>query len=73
MTRQLLGHYLGLVATLGFLAQHIGEEKDLQHQKDHKKLDEDDRPQRPSHGHLAETIGVKLVDLAYQQLARHID
>lgn len=58
---QLAPHILGLLllgVTLG--VEEVGEEQQLDDDKEDKQLDADDEPQRPAHSHAAETVIVEM-------------
>jgi hypothetical protein len=49
----------------------VGEEKQLEHGKNNKKLDEDDSPKRPPQCHTAEAIIIQMVNLIEKTIFAH--
>ena len=49
-----------LVSVLGIRIDKIWKEKELEHQEDDGKLDEDDGPERLAQGHRPETIVIEM-------------
>ena len=49
----------GLIAARGLFCQHVGEEEDLQDTENYYQLDNYDKPQLSSDGHVTETVAVK--------------
>ena len=49
-----------LVSVLCIRIDKIRKEKELEHQEDDGKLDEDDGPERLAQGHLPETIVIEM-------------
>ena len=55
-----LGYEARLISVLGIRIDKIWKEKELEHQEDDGKLDEDDGPERPAQGHRPETIVIEM-------------
>ena len=55
-----LGYEASLVSVLGIRIDKIRKEKELEHQEDDGKLDEDDGPERLAQGHRPETIVIEM-------------
>ena len=55
-----LGNEASLVSVFCIRIDKIRKEKELEHQKDDGKLDEDDGPERLAQGHLPETIVIEM-------------
>lgn len=55
-----LGYEARLVSVLGIRIDKIWKEKELEHQEDDGKFDEDDSPERLAQGHRPETIVIEM-------------
>ena len=55
-----LGYEASLVSVLCIRIDKIWKEKELEHQEDDSKLDEDDSPERLAQGHRPETIVIEM-------------
>ena len=55
-----LGYEACLVSVFGITVNIIRKEKELEHQEDDGKLDEDDGPERLAQGHRPETIVIEM-------------
>ena len=55
-----LGYESSLVSILCICIDKIRKEKELEHQEDDGKLDEDDGPERLAQGHRPETIIIEM-------------
>ena len=55
-----LGYLASLVSVPGIRIDKIRKEKELEHQEDDSKLDEDDGPERLAQGHRPETIVIEM-------------
>ena len=55
-----LGYEARLISILCITVNIIRKEKELEHQEDDGKLDEDDGPERPAQGHRPETIVIEM-------------
>ena len=55
-----LGNEASLVSILCIRIDKIRKEKELEHQEDDGKFDEDDGPERFAQGHLPETIVIEM-------------
>ena len=62
------GYKLGLVSLVGLAVNVVGEEEQLEHEKDNHKFDEDDGPERFAYGHLPESIVVEMEDLIWESM-----
>ena len=63
-----LGNEASLVSVLGIRIDKIWKEKELEHQEDDGKLDEDDCPKRLAQGHRPETIVIEMENPGQQSL-----
>ena len=63
-----LGYEASLVSVLGIRIDKIWEEKELEHQENDSKLDEDDSPERLAQGHRPETIVIEMENPGQQSL-----
>lgn len=63
-----LGNEASLVSVLGIRIDKIRKEKELEHQEDDGKLDEDDCPERLAQGHRPETIVIEMENPGQQSL-----
>ena len=55
-----LGYEASLVSVLGIRIDKIRKEKELEHQEDDGKLDEDDGPERLAQGHRPEALIIEM-------------
>ena len=55
-----LGNKASLVSVFCITVNIIRKEKELEHQEDDGKFDEDDSPERLAQGHLPETIVIEM-------------
>ena len=55
-----LGYEASLVSVLCITVNIIRKEKELEHQEDDGKFDEDDSPERLAQGHRPETIVIEM-------------
>ena len=55
-----LGNEASLVSVFCITVNIIRKEKELEHQEDDGKFDEDDGPERLAQGHLPETIVIEM-------------
>ena len=55
-----LGYEASLVSILCIRIDKVRKEKELEHQEDDGKLDEDDGPERLAQGHRPETIVIEM-------------
>ena len=55
-----LGYEASLVSILCICIDKVRKEKELEHQEDDGKFDEDDGPERLAQGHLPETIVIEM-------------
>ena len=67
-----LGYEASLVSVLGIRIDKIWKEKELEHQEDDGKLDEDDCPERLAQGHRPETIVIEMENPGQQSLLHRL-
>ena len=63
-----LGYEASLVSILSIRIDKVRKEKELEHQEDDGKLDEDDSPERLAQGHRPETIVIEMENPGQQSL-----
>ena len=68
--RQLRCHKAGFIA-IGMLLEEVGEEENLENDKDNEQFNQDNRPQRLAEVHIPETVVIEVEDPVKESLLVH--
>ena len=68
--RQLRCHKAGFI-TASMLLEEVGEEENLENDKDNEQFNQDNRPQRLAEVHIPETVVIEVEDPVKESLLVH--
>ena len=68
--RQFRCHKAGFIA-IGMLLEEVGEEENLENDKDNEQFNQDNRPQRLAEVHIPETVVIEVEDPVKESLLVH--
>lgn len=68
--RQFRCHKTGFIA-IGMLLEEVGEEENLENDKDNEQFNQDNRPQRLAEVHIPETVVIEVEDPVKESLLVH--